>query len=270
MSRNTRATAQPLVVENVSVTFGGLKALTDVSFVVVPGTIHAVIGPNGAGKSTCFNVVSGLYRTSSGTVRYGNIDLTRRPATARARVGIGRAFQNINLSLDSTVLDNVMTARHSLTRGGFLTAALGLPRTVREQRRHEARCREICEYVGIAHLLDRWVGALSYGDQKRTDLARAIAMEPSLLLLDEPTAGLNEEETIQVGKLVLGAAGSLGISILLIDHDMSLVMGLADHITVLDFGRVIASGAPEEVRHSPAVLDAYLGGAAVQELEAGA
>lgn len=253
-----RTTPPALDVRDVTVRFAGLTPLDGVSFTVAPGSVHALIGPNGAGKSTCFNVLSGLYRPVSGSVRLGTTDLTRLAPHKIAALGVARTFQNI-VTTEGTVADNLMLGRHALSRAGFLAGALHLPRVAREQRTHLGRVRDIAELTGLGPHLDTPVAALSYGDRKRVEFARALCLEPRVLLLDEPVAGMNAAERARAAAVIRDVRESLGLSVLLVEHDMGLVMRLADEVTVLDFGRAIAHGSPEEVRRDPEVLRAYLG-----------
>lgn len=250
-----------LVVSRVSVSFGGVVALDAVSFEIAGGQIAGLIGPNGAGKTTLFNCVSRLYDCDVGSVRFDGADLLSVPRHGVARLGIGRTFQNLALFRSMSVLDNVMVGRHCRTRGGFLANALRLPGVEREERVTAERARELLRFLGLDAVADTSVADLPFAQQKRVELARALAADPKLLLLDEPASGLTHEEVDALGRLIRDIRDRLRITVLLVEHHMSLVMSVSDKVVALNFGRKIAQGTPDEVRAHPEVIQAYLGSA---------
>jgi len=239
--------------------FGGVQALIDVGFAIHPGEIYGLIGPNGAGKPTLFNLITGIYAPDSGELRFAGASLLGEKPHRIAARGIARTFQNIRLFANLTALENVMIGRHVRTRSGVLAAVLRTPAQRAEEAAIEARASELLDYVGIGRRTAALAKTLSYGEQRRLEIARALATEPKLLALDEPAAGMNPTETRELQSL-LERIRSDGITLLLIEHDVRLVMGLCDRVLVLDFGRRIAEGAPFEIQRDPAVIAAYLGG----------
>ncbi len=249
-----------LSVRDLSLRFGGVKALAGVSFDVAPGSITAIIGPNGAGKTSLFNCVSGFYRPASGTVLFKGRDIGRLSAPERAKAGLARTFQNIALFRGMSVLDNIKLGRHAHLRTGLLDALLWFGRARREEREVRADIEErVIDFLEINHIRHRPVAALAYGLRKRLELARALAMKPRLLLLDEPVAGMNREETEDMARFILDVREEWGVTVLMVEHDMGLVMDISDHVVVLNFGQVIARGTPAEVSAHPEVVRAYLG-----------
>ena len=249
-----------LSVRDLSLRFGGVKALAGVSFDVAPGSITAIIGPNGAGKTSLFNCVSGFYRPASGTVLFEGRDIGRLSAPERAKAGLARTFQNIALFRGMSVLDNIKLGRHAHMRTGLLDALLWFGRARREEREVRADIeKRVIDFLEINHIRHRPVAALAYGLRKRLELARALAMKPRLLLLDEPVAGMNREETEDMARFILDVREEWGVTVLMVEHDMGLVMDISDHVVVLNFGQVIARGTPAEVSAHPEVVRAYLG-----------
>lgn len=247
--------------------FGGLKAVDDVDFTVEEGTVTAIIGPNGAGKSTFFNLISGFYKPTSGKVSLAGEDITGLPAHRTVRLGMARTFQVTNLFEDSTVLDNVIVGHRVRTRSNLFDAVLRTPRERREERECRERALEALEFVGCDHLADRPAGSVPQEAQKRVSIALALATEPKLVLLDEPAAGVNNEETEGLGELIRKMVGS-GYTVCLVEHKMSMVMGLADRIMVLEHGEKIAEGPPEEISSNERVIEAYLGTPKGEEADA--
>ena len=248
-----------LKVSAVNKRFGGLQALSDVGIQIERGEIYGLIGPNGAGKTTFFNVITGLYTPDSGTFELDGKPYSPTEVHRVAQAGIARTFQNIRLFPDMTALENVMVGRHVRTHATALGAILRTRKTQAEERAIKARSLELLEYVGIRKYADYQSRTLAYGDQRRLEIARALATEPKLLALDEPAAGMNATEKLALRSL-LEAISRDGITILLIEHDVKLVMGLCDKVTVLDYGKMIAMGPPAEVQRNAAVIEAYLGG----------
>jgi branched-chain amino acid transport system ATP-binding protein len=248
-----------LSVENVSLAFGGVKALSDVSFDVEEHEIRAIIGPNGAGKSSMLNVLNGVYHPQKGRIRFRDKTFEEMDPHEAAALGIARTFQNIALFKGMTVLDNVMTGRNLKMRCNFLQQAAWLGPAKREEIEHRRAAEEIIDFLEIQHVRRTPVGRLPYGLQKRVELARALAAEPKVLLLDEPMAGMNLEEKRDMCRFVLDVNDHYGTTIVLIEHDMGVVMDISNRVVVLDYGRKIADGVPEEIKHNKAVIDAYLG-----------
>jgi branched-chain amino acid transport system ATP-binding protein len=255
-----------LSVQDVSLRFGGIHALRNVSFSARAGEITAVIGPNGAGKTSVFNTISGFYRPNEGSIHLGDEDITRVHISARARRGLARTFQNIALFRGLSVLENIKLGGHHTMRGGMLSA-LTYSRTVREEELalREDIERKVIDFLEIDHIRHQSVDVLPYGLQKRVELARALVMRPRVLMLDEPVAGMNREETEDMARFILDVQEEWGVTVLLVEHDMGMVMDISSHVVVLNFGQVIAADTPAAVRTNPKVVEAYLGADTVQK-----
>jgi len=256
-----------LQVDGLALSFGGLRALSDVSFDVARGSITAIIGPNGAGKTSLFNCISGFYRPRAGRIVFEGDEIGHLHAPARAKLGLARTFQNIALFRGMTVLDNIKLGRHAQMETSLLDALIYRGRARREEMTLRAEIEErIIDFLEIDHIRDQPVASLAYGLRKRVELARALAMKPKLLMLDEPVAGMNREETEDMARFILDVKEEWGVTILMVEHDMGMVMDISDRVVVLNFGQVIARGSPAEVTRNEEVIKAYLGAGDVEAL----
>ena len=248
-----------LDLKNISLSFGGVKALQDISFNVLEHEVRAIIGPNGAGKSSMLNVINGVYRPQQGDIILRGEHHANMDSYGAAKAGLARTFQNIALFKGMSVLDNIMTGRNLKMKANMLQQAIWFGPVMREELEHRAKVEEIIDFLEIQHIRKTPVGRLPYGLQKRVDLARALAMEPQILLLDEPMAGMNVEEKQDMCRFILDVNDQFGTTIVLIEHDMGVVMDISDRVVVLDYGKKIGDGTPNEVRANPDVISAYLG-----------
>jgi branched-chain amino acid transport system ATP-binding protein len=249
-----------LATEHVTKSFGGLVAVDDVSFEIKPRAIVSIIGPNGAGKTTFFNMLTGLYKPTIGRIRFGGADVTGTRPDIITSLGVARTFQNIRLFSSMTAVENVMVGQHARMRAGLFGSILRTPAVRREEEQVRDKAREMLRYVGLQeNQFGQLASNLSYGDQRRVEIARALASDPALLLLDEPTAGMNPQESARLTEFMEQLRQERSLTILLIEHDMRVVMGVSEHITVLDHGTKIAEGQPEEIRANDRVIEAYLG-----------
>jgi branched-chain amino acid transport system ATP-binding protein len=248
-----------LEIEKMSLQFGGVKALDNVSFHIVKGEIFSLIGPNGAGKTSMLNCISGLYQPTTGSIRYKGKEIVNMKPYNRTKLGIARAFQNIALFAHMSVLDNLKLGRHTLMRSGPLSGGLYVGKASKEEIKHRKKVEEVIEFLELQDIRHTPVGTLPYGLQKRVEVGRALALGPELILLDEPMAGMNNSEKDLMARFILDMHEVMDTTVVLIEHDLGIVMNLSDHIAVLDFGKCIGFGTPEDIQKNPDVIKAYIG-----------